>query len=354
MMNDEGNRGSCRIRKSLFCLIVCLSIAPAWPAWLDGTATALLSRTGIVIAENHKKHVTPPGFPENFARIDAIAARFAKNGILSRAVRITGIPADDRWLKSVHSDEYIKRVRGACASGKEYIDSRDAPISKGSEEAALGAVGDVLSAIDAVMAGKIQNAFCAIRPPGHHASSNRAMGFCIYNNVAIAAKYIQKRHGLARVMIVDWDVHHGNGTQATFEGDPSVFYFSAHQSPFYPYTGSADETGTGTAQGTKLNVPLEAGSGDEKVAAAFRERLVPAARKFKPDFILVSAGFDGHKDDPIGGLACTAAGYAELTKIVKKIAAEECHGRLVSVLEGGYNFEALAESAEAHVRTLME
>lgn len=335
-------------------MIVCLPMATGWSAGLDRTTTAPLTRTGIVIAENHKKHDTPAGFPENFARIDAIAEQFAKNGILSRAVRITGTAADDRRLRLVHSDEYIKRVRAACAEGKEYIDSRDAPISKGSEEAARAAVGDVLAAIDAVMDGRVQNAFCAIRPPGHHASANRAMGFCIYNNVAIAAKYLQQRHGVARVMIVDWDVHHGNGTQETFEADPSVFYFSAHQSPFYPHTGNAEDIGTGTAQGTKLNVPLEAGSGDEKVIAAFRERFVPAVKKFKPDFILVSAGFDGHKDDPLGGLDYTAAGYAELTKIVKKIAAEECHGRLVSVLEGGYNFKALAESTEAHVRTLME
>lgn len=353
-MNEGRNRGSCEIRRSLFCLVACLLVASGWSAGTNQTTTAPLSRTGIVISENHRKHVTPPGFPENSGRIDAIAERLKRPEILDHVTLIKGAAAKSGDLTLVHTESYIKRVRVACASGEAYVDSRDAPISKDSEKAASAAAGDVLAAIDAVMARRVENAFCAIRPPGHHASADRAMGFCIYNNAAIAAKYIQKRHGLARVMIVDWDVHHGNGTQATFDADRSVFYFSVHQSPFYPRTGNADEIGTGTAKGTKLNVPLPAGSGDAKAIAAFREQLVPAAKKFKPDFILISAGFDGHKDDPLGGLGYTAAGYAELTRIVKKIAAEECHGRLVSLLEGGYNPEALAECAEAHVRTLME
>lgn len=353
-MRNDSIRGSCRFRKSLFLLLVMLTTAPAWAAAADGIATASLTRTGIVLAESHKKHAAPAGFPENAARIDAIEARLVKNGLMSRAVRIAGTPADDRWLKLVHTDGYIKRLRAACAAEKEFIDSHDVPLAKGSEEAARAAVGDVLAAVDAVMAGKVRNAFCAVRPPGHHASADHAMGFCIYNNVAIAARYIQRRHGLARVMIVDWDAHHGNGTQVTFDTDPNVFYFSVHRSPFYPFTGNADDVGTGTARGTKINVPIAAGSGDDVAIAALREQLVPAARQFEPDFILIAAGFDSHRDDPLGGLAYTAAGYAEMTKIVKKIAAEKCHGRLVSVLEGGYNFEALAESTEAHLRTLME
>ncbi|MCE5228516.1 histone deacetylase [bacterium] len=302
----------------------------------------------------HHRHATPAGFPENAARVDAIEKRFEKDGIFARGVRLKGNAPDDKWLKLVHTDAYLKRLRAACATGDAFIDSRDVPICKDSELAARTAVADVLGAVDAVMAGRVKNAFCAIRPPGHHASANRAMGFCIYNNVAIAAKYIQTKYHLARVLIVDFDVHHGNGTQATFDADPTVFYFSVHQSPFYPRTGGADETGVGAAKGTKINVPLAAGSGDAQALAAFKNRLVPAARKFKPDFILISAGFDAHKNDPIGGLAYTPAGYAALTRIVKKIAFEECHGRLVSLLEGGYNPDALAESAEAHVRTLME
>lgn len=330
---------------SLFFLL----FSSAWAA-----DSAPLARTGILIDGIHRKHVTPEGFPECAARIDAISDLLTTTSLLARTVRFNATAADDSVLRLVHSAEYIARANNACASGKDHLDRRDVPISKESEIAARAAVGGVVNAVDAVMAGKITNAFCAIRPPGHHASKNQAMGFCIYNNVAIAAKYLQTKYGLNRILIVDWDVHHGNGTQATFESDPTVFYFSIHKSPFYPGTGSADDIGTTPACGTKLNVPLTAGSTDEQAIAALKNQLVPAARKFKPDFILISAGFDAHRDDPLGGLMYTAAGYAEMTKIVKKIAAEQCHGRLVSLLEGGYNPEALAECVEAHVRILME
>ena len=204
------------------------------------------------------------------------------------------------------------------------------------------------------MDGKVRNAFCAVRPPGHHALKDRAMGFCLFNNVAIAASYIQKKHKLGKVLIVDWDVHHGNGTQAAFYDDPSVFYFSAHQSPFYPGTGSAEERGAGKGVGFTLNVPLPAGCGDAEYKKAFLEKLKPAAAAFQPDFVLVSAGFDAAKDDLLGRMKVTPEGYAELTRIVKGIAEQHCQGRLVSVLEGGYNLEGLAASVEAHVRVLME
>jgi acetoin utilization deacetylase AcuC-like enzyme len=228
------------------------------------------------------------------------------------------------------------------------------PISTGSYRAALAAAGAVLDAVDAVLEGRVRNAFCAVRPPGHHALKDRAMGFCIFNNIAVAAIYLRQKHGIPRVLIVDWDVHHGNGTQAAFYDDPSVFYFSVHQSPFYPGTGSAEEKGEGPAVGTKLNVPLAAGSGDVEMDRAFAEKLEPAALAFRPGFILVSAGFDAHKDDPLGGLAATSSGYAGLTRRVKTIAERSCGGRMVSVLEGGYDLTALADSAEAHVRALME
>ncbi|MCX7826419.1 MAG: histone deacetylase, partial [Verrucomicrobiae bacterium] len=196
--------------------------------------------------------------------------------------------------------------------------------------------------------------FCAVRPPGHHAEYNRAMGFCFFNNVAIAAVYLLKQHGLERVAIVDWDVHHGNGTQAAFYDDPTVFYFSAHQSPYYPGTGDADEIGEGKGLGFTLNVPLRAGSGDADYKMAFERKLKPAAAAFRPDFVLISAGFDAAKDDLLGQMNVTPDGYAELTRIVKGIAEEHAKSRLVSVLEGGYNLDALARSAAAHVRALME
>ena len=234
------------------------------------------------------------------------------------------------------------------------MDSPDAPASRGSYEVALLAAGGVQAAVDAVMRGTVSNAFCAIRPPGHHALKNKAMGFCLFNNIAIAARYIQKHYQLSRVLIVDWDVHHGNGTQAMFYDDPTVLYFSVHQSPFYPGTGGAEETGEGKGLGFTRNIPMAAGSGDDEYRRAFSQELRPLAASFKPDFVLVSAGFDAAKDDLLGGMKVTPAGYAELTRIVRDIADQSCRGRLVTVLEGGYNLESLAASAEAHVRVLME
>jgi len=216
------------------------------------------------------------------------------------------------------------------------------------------AAGGVLAAIDAVMEQKVTNAFCAVRPPGHHALENRAMGFCIFNNVAIGTRYIQEKHNLPKVLIVDWDVHHGNGTQAAFYDDPNVLYFSVHQYPFYPGSGSQAEQGRGKGLKTNINVPLPAGSGDESYVKAFEEKLAPAASSFAPDFVLVSAGFDAHKGDLLGGMRVTEQGFAKLTQIVKSIAEKCCSGRLVSVLEGGYGMEGLAASVEAHIRVLMQ
>jgi acetoin utilization deacetylase AcuC-like enzyme len=211
-----------------------------------------------------------------------------------------------------------------------------------------------MAAVDAVLSGEVRNAFCAVRPPGHHATADRSMGFCLLNNVAIAARYIQKRHKLPKVLVVDWDVHHGNGTQEMFYADPSVFYFSVHRYPFYPGTGSAEQHGAGKGKGATLNVPLPAGSGDREFLRAFSEKLVPAAGQYHPDFVLVSAGFDAHRDDPLGGMRVTTEGFAEMTRIVKRIAEEHCQGRLVSVLEGGYDLDGLAASVAAHLRILME
>jgi acetoin utilization deacetylase AcuC-like enzyme len=215
-------------------------------------------------------------------------------------------------------------------------------------------VGGVLGGVDAVMSGRVKNAFCAVRPPGHHALKDKAMGFCLFNNVAIAARYVQQRYRLGRVLIVDWDCHHGNGTQEIFNDDPSVFYFSTHQSPFYPRTGFPDEIGTGKGEGTKMNVLLKKGAGDEDVLKIYREKLRPAVLDFKPDFILISAGFDAARGDLLGGCDLTPAGYAEMTRIVKELAATVCKGRVVSTLEGGYSLKYLPPCIEAHLRALME
>ncbi|NLS98247.1 MAG: SUMF1/EgtB/PvdO family nonheme iron enzyme [Planctomycetaceae bacterium] len=307
---------------------------------------------GFVYDDVYLRHLTGSGHPERPERLQAIVDRLQAAGLLEKLRRIKPRPAEEKWLTAVHTPEHIAALRQLYAEGNRFAGSRDTPISESSYDVALVAVGGVLAAVDAVMAGEVRNAFCAVRPPGHHATPDRAMGFCLLNNVAIAARYVQQQHKLGKVLIVDWDVHHGNGTQDIFYKDPSVFYFGVHQHPFYPGTGSADERGEGDGKGFTLNVPLPAGSGDAEFQQAFTQKLVPAAREFRPDFVLISAGFDAHKDDLLGRMQVTTEGFAQLTSIVKQIAEEHCHGRLVSVLEGGYDLDGLAASVEAHVRTL--
>jgi acetoin utilization deacetylase AcuC-like enzyme len=214
------------------------------------------------------------------------------------------------------------------------------------------AAGAATGACDEVMAGRASSAFALVRPPGHHASREKGMGFCVFNNVAIAARHLQKKHGLGRVLIADFDVHHGNGTQDVFYEDEGVFYFSVHQKGLYPGTGRADETGKGKGQGFTLNVELPAGSGDAEALAAFREKLKPAMEKFKPEFVLVSAGFDAHQDDPLGRLKYTAEGYAALARELVGIADAHAGGHIAFVLEGGYGLEGLSKSVAAIIETL--
>ncbi|MBN1803683.1 MAG: SUMF1/EgtB/PvdO family nonheme iron enzyme [Sedimentisphaerales bacterium] len=313
-----------------------------------------MSKTGFVYDDVYLKHRTTPGHPETSERLVAITKRLKTTGLYPQLHKISPRPVASEWLEMVHSSEYIRHVKESCQSNAGYLDSMDVPISKESYEAALVAAGGVLSAIDAVMEGKVKNAFCAVRPPGHHALKDKAMGFCIFNNVAIGAKYIQNKHNLSDILIVDWDVHHGNGTQAMFYDDPSILYFSTHRYPFYPGTGSEAENGSGKGINRTINVPMPIGSGDNDYLRAFKEKLEPAALAFSPDFILISAGFDAHKDDLLGGMKVTAQGFAQLTQIVKDISEKCCDGRLVSVLEGGYGLEGLADSVEAHIKVLMK
>jgi acetoin utilization deacetylase AcuC-like enzyme len=335
-------------------LLLALLLAGSLPASAPGESAGKVGVTAFVYGDVYLKHGTGAGHPERPERLAAIVERLASSGLSKELLLLKPVPAAPEWLATVHTPEYVERVRKSCRPGAGYLDSVDTPVSADSYEAALAAVGGVLAAIDAVMDRKARNAFCAVRPPGHHALKNRAMGFCLFNNVAIAARYLQKQHKLARVLIVDWDVHHGNGTQAAFYDDPTVFYFSTHQSPFYPGTGSADERGEGKGLGFTLNVPLPAGSGDAEYKKAFEEKLRPAADAFKPDFVLISAGFDAADGDLLGRMKITPGGYGALTRIVKGIAERHCQGRLVSVLEGGYNLEVLAASVEAHVRALKQ
>jgi acetoin utilization deacetylase AcuC-like enzyme len=311
------------------------------------------SKTGFVYDDLYLEHKTTPGHPESPARLTAIIEKVKADGMYAQLVPLKPQPAPLERVQAIHSPNYVQRARISCETGEEYLDSLDVPISRESYEVAVAAVGGVLRAVDAVRHGEVANAFCAIRPPGHHAMEDRAMGFCIFNNVAIGTRYVQRQHGLSKVLIVDWDVHHGNGTQAAFYEDPSVLYFSVHQYPFYPGSGSEAEKGRGKGLNFTINVPLPGGSGDQEYLEAFEKKLRPAALAFGPQFVFISAGFDAHQNDTLGGMRVTTECFGKLTRIVKEIADPCCRGRIVSVLEGGYGLRGLAASVEAHLRVLM-
>ncbi len=306
--------------------------------------------TGLVTHPLYLQHDTGPTHPESPERLTAIL-RHLDDVEVDRIVPQHRPDVAD-WITQVHAPAYYDALKAAVPrQGFVRLDP-DTPYSPGSFAAAEMAVCGLLTAVDHVMDGTLQNAFCALRPPGHHAEAARAMGFCLFNSVAIGARYLQKRHGLGRILIVDWDVHHGNGTQHLFEASPDVFYFSTHQYPFYPGTGAASERGRGLGEGTTLNCPLPEGSGDREILSRFEKALIPAMSHFKPEFILISAGFDAHREDPLAGLRVSDDGFAEMTRIVQALARTHCGGRLVSCLEGGYNLEALARSVRRHLGVL--
>ncbi|OHB56209.1 MAG: histone deacetylase [Planctomycetes bacterium RBG_13_44_8b] len=321
---------------------------------VSNSSTSLTTGTGLVYDDIYLEHKTTLGHPESPQRLVSIVERLKAGGLYSELYVVTPKPAEVEWLITVHSPHYIERVKESCENGISYLDSSDTPISEKTYEAALIAAGGVLKAVDAVMQKKVKNAFCAVRPPGHHAIKDRAMGFCVFNNVAVGARYIQKKYNLQKVLIVDWDVHHGNGTESMFYDDPTVLYFSVHQYPFYPGSGSKTDKGSGKGLNYNINVPMSAGSGDSDYIKVFHEKLEPAAIEFSPEFVLISAGFDACEGDLLGGMNITPQGFAELTRIVKSIAEKCCEGRLVSVLEGGYSLDGLASSVEEHIRVLMK
>jgi len=312
-----------------------------------------MGKTGLVYDPRYLEHDMGMGHPESPNRLRTIIQQLEQSGTMAQLTRIEPRMAEDEWITKVHTAAYLASLKQhAPASGRVSLDP-DTSMSPGSLTAAYLAAGGALAGIDAIMAKQVDHVFCAVRPPGHHAEANRAMGFCLLNNVAIAVRYAQKKHGLSRVLIVDWDVHHGNGTQHIFEDDPSVLFFSTHQFPHYPGTGRESERGRGAGEGYTINVPMEAGEGDDEYRAIFRKVLVPAAEEFKPELVIISAGFDAHKDDPLASMGLTEAGYAELTGIVAGIAKTYAQGRILSSLEGGYNLTALAASVDAHVRGLL-
>ena len=325
-------------------------------------SNSLKGPTGLVYNDIYLRHLAgDTGHPERPERLTAILQGLEKAGLLRSLYRIAPRKATDEQLTLVHDPSYLTLLRREAGSlqGLRTLSTGDTLISPDSLEVAYWAAGGVLAAVDAVMAGQVRNAIAAVRPPGHHATPNRGMGFCIFNNVAIAARYLQKAfgqkaHGIQRVLIVDWDYHHGNGTQDTFYEEYSVFYFSTHHYGAYPGTGSAAEKGSEKGEGTTLNVPLPVGASDAQILQALETKLVPAARKFRPQFILISAGFDAMRNDLLGHFDVTPDGFAAITRVVRNLAEELCQGRLVSVLEGGYRLDGLADSVVAHAQVLLE
>ena len=283
---------------------------------------------------------------ENSQRLVAAMSYLNETGIKEKLTCLPPRPALLEELEMIHTPEYISYVKSKAEKGGGWLDP-DTVMSPKSYEAALYAVGGLLVAVEEVMKGKVDNAFALVRPPGHHAIHDRAMGFCIFNNAAIAAKFALSKFNLNRVLIADFDVHHGNGTQDAFYADPKVLYFSTHQYPFYPGTGWMDETGTGEGEGTTVNFPMAAGWSDEEYLRAFNEVLVPVARRFQPQLILVSAGFDAHWADQLAMMRVTITGFAQMVMILKNLAAELCQGRLIFTLEGGYNLQVVASSIKA-------
>ncbi len=312
-----------------------------------------MGKTGLVYHRAYLEHDMGAGHPESPHRLRAIMQQLEQSGTAARLTRITPREAEDEWITQIHRPSYLAMLKThAPASGRVSLDP-DTSMSPGSLAAAYLAAGGALAAVDAIMSKHVDHVFCAVRPPGHHAEAGRAMGFCLFNNVAIAARYVQKQYGLTRVLIVDWDVHHGNGTQHSFEDDPSVLFFSTHQFPHYPGTGRESERGRGPGEGFTINVPMESGEGDEEYRAVFQKSLVPAADVFKPEFVIISAGFDAHKDDPLASMGLTEEGYADLTGIVAGIATRHAGGRMLASLEGGYHLTSLAASVDRHIQALL-
>lgn len=309
--------------------------------------------TAIVHHPIFREHDTGPGHPETPSRYQVVMdALRGDEALWSSLVEVQAREAPRGDIQAAHSPQLYKHVERAVSSGIGYLDA-DTIVSMRSLDAAKYAAGAPCQAIDLIMRGDVQNAFVPVRPPGHHATEERAMGFCLFNNVAVAARYAQQHYPeIDRVAIIDWDVHHGNGTQGIFYDDPSVYFFSSHQYPWYPGTGTRGEKGTGRGLGYTMNLPLRAATPAMEQKRAFEAALEDMSASFTPDLIIISAGFDSHIGDPLGQLLLTDEHFVEMTRALKQWAASSCQGRLVSCLEGGYNLETLGETARAHVEEL--
>ncbi len=305
-----------------------------------------MHRIAIIHDDRYGDHLPPPDHPERPQRLRAVLDHLGRTGLLPQLLAVAPAPAAIEPVAAVHTKRHLEFIRTVSENGGGLLDGGDTHASEHSWDVALLAAGGVIAAVDAVANAAADSAFCAIRPPGHHAERNEPMGFCLLNNVAIGARYAQQRHGIDRVAILDWDVHHGNGTQHIFEDDPTVLFISLHQYPFYPGTGAESERGSGKGEGFTMNFPLPSGTGEETYLRIFRDVIVPALARFRPGMLFISAGFDAHRADPLGGMELTEESFRSMTDLVRGIAP------VVSILEGGYNLDALSGSVQAHLEAL--
>lgn len=309
-------------------------------------------KTGLLYASRFLDHLPGSEHPECRERLIATLAYLKKRAWFDQLLPVEPREIERSWLETVHDPAYIDHVDKVCRSGFAHLDSLDVGICPDSAAVARMAAGGVLELADLMMAGRIRNGFGLIRPPGHHAERSRAMGFCLFNHIAILARYLQKKYGLQRILILDWDVHHGNGTQQAFEEDPGVFYVSLHQYPFYPGTGAVTETGTGAGKGYTLNCPMPAGATNEDYRFVFTDTILPRVRTYRPEAVLISAGFDAHEDDPLGQICLSTDFFGWMTQRMAELARETAQDRLISLLEGGYHLDVLPRCVAQHLAVL--
>lgn len=314
----------------------------------------MIAHTALALDPVFRLHIPSSEHPESVNRYDAIASILQAEGLDSECIPVPVAPASDEVLCLIHSPEYLTRIEEACKSGQSTVDSPDVEICIDSATVARSAVGACCNAIDLIFRNQVKNAFIAARPPGHHAEKDRAMGFCLFNSASIAARYAQEIYAISRVFIIDWDVHHGNGTQHAFDTDPSIYYCSLHTHPavFYPGTGYADEIGSGAGRGFTLNLPLEPRTSERDYISIFEKSVLPAFETFNPELLIISAGFDAHQADPVGNQLLTTESFRTLSRLTLDVADSVCHGKVLSILEGGYDTDALARSVSTHLGCL--